>query len=96
MPAYVVIITNRAADAADLEKYRALSPLAPVDKVEIVAARGSPFEALEGGPAEGVVILRFPQMSDALAWYRSEEYQTALKHRLASGDYRAVVVEGAI
>ena len=95
MSAYVVIITNKSADAADLEKYRTLSPLAPVDKVEIVAARGSTFEALEGGPAEGVVILRFPEMSDALAWYRSDAYQEALRHRLASGDYRTVLVEGS-
>jgi uncharacterized protein (DUF1330 family) len=77
-----------------MEQYAALARLAPISKIEILASKTCKFEVLEGPPPEAVVIMRFPTMSDALEWYRSDAYQKALPFRQASGDFRAFVVEG--
>ena len=66
----------------------------PIDKLEIIAAKTNRFKILEGGPAEAVVILRFPTWDDALEWYDSDEYQEARAHRLRGADTRAALVEG--
>jgi uncharacterized protein (DUF1330 family) len=52
------------------------------------------IDALEGAAPDGVIILKFPTISDARAWYNSPEYQAALPHRVNASDYRAFIVEG--
>ena len=49
---------------------------------------------LEGKPPEMVVLLQFPTVEEARAWYDSPGYQAALPHRLKAGDFRVVIVEG--
>lgn len=51
-------------------------------------------EALEGATPDGVVVLRFPTMDDARAWYHSSEYQAVLPFRMEAADWRVVLVEG--
>lgn len=51
-------------------------------------------EALEGEAPDGVVILKFPTMEEARAWYHSPEYQAVAPFRQKAADYRAVIVEG--
>ncbi|MGO9934734.1 MAG: DUF1330 domain-containing protein [Steroidobacteraceae bacterium] len=94
MTAYVVFIRNKTIDPAGLQKYAAIARNAPIDKLEVLASKTCKFQMLEGPAAEAVVVMRFPTMSDALEWYNSDAYQEALPHRLASGDFRAFVVEG--
>ena len=53
-----------------------------------------PSVAGEGAPPDGMVMLQFPTLEDAKAWYASPGYQAALPHRLASGDWRAFIVAG--
>lgn len=52
------------------------------------------IEALEGTAPDGIVVLQFPTMADARAWYGSPEYQAALPLRLESSQYRVFLVEG--
>jgi uncharacterized protein (DUF1330 family) len=49
---------------------------------------------MEGDPAEGVVLLQFPDMDAAKAWYGSPAYQDAKQHRLKGADYRVIFAEG--
>ena len=49
---------------------------------------------LEGDQPDGVVVLRFPTMVDARAWYESPEYQEAIGLRKQAADWRVVLVEG--
>ena len=49
---------------------------------------------LEGEPADGVVLLKFPDMGAAKAWYFSDGYQAAVPHRQNGADYRVMFVEG--
>lgn len=51
-------------------------------------------EAIEGQDADGVVLLKFPDMEKARAWYDSEEYQKAVPLRMQAADYRAILFEG--
>jgi uncharacterized protein (DUF1330 family) len=40
-------------------------------------------------------VIEFPDADTALRWYRSEEYQTALKIRQAASRGRVLLAEGA-
>jgi uncharacterized protein (DUF1330 family) len=51
-------------------------------------------EVLEGPPVDGVVVVEFPDMAAARAWYDSPEYQDAKAHRLKAADYRVMLVQG--
>ena len=94
MTAYIVFIRESTQDAAELERYSAsVKPSFVGHPVSFLAAYGK-HETLEGAPVEGVVILSFPTMADAKAWYDSPAYQEAAQHRFKGATYRAVLVEG--
>ena len=46
-------------------------------------------------PADRLVVLEFPSMEQARAWYDSPEYQEVAPIRQAASRGRAVIVEGA-
>lgn len=50
--------------------------------------------AVEGPKPDGVIVLEFPDVAEAQAWYNSPGYQAALPHRLNAADYRAIIVQG--
>jgi uncharacterized protein (DUF1330 family) len=52
------------------------------------------FETLEGEAPDGVVLLQFPTVEDAKAWYYSPAYQAAMEHRKLAANYRVILVEG--
>jgi uncharacterized protein (DUF1330 family) len=52
------------------------------------------IETLEGPPVEGSVIVSFPTVAEAHAWYYSPAYQAAKEHRLKGAEYRVFIVEG--
>ena len=59
-------------------------------------ARGGKVEALEGGWApKRLVVLEFPTLQQALAWYRSPEYAPLIKLRQKASKGRLIAVEGA-
>ena len=85
MSAYVVFLRERTLDAGELDTYaNDLTPWAFYDD----------FEVLEGPTIEGGVILRFPDMQAARAWYHSPAYQAARAHRFKGAEYRVVLLDG--
>lgn len=57
--------------------------------------RGGDAEVLEGeAPAGRTVVLEFPSMQDAIAWYRSDEYSEIRKLREGAARARMYAVEG--
>ncbi|MCD9029725.1 DUF1330 domain-containing protein [Luteimonas sp. BDR2-5] len=94
MSAYVVIIRDKTHDPTGMEKYASVARNAPIDKLEVIAAKTGKMQVLEGPAAEAVVILRFPSMADALEWYESDAYQEALPYRKAAGEFRVFLSEG--
>lgn len=95
MPAYVIASVNDARDAEKLAEYRR-------GNTDVVAAHGGRFlarggehETLEGDwrPLR-VVIMEFPDLDTARAWYRSDAYAPLRELRRSASDTDIVVVEG--
>lgn len=96
MSAYVILIRNKTLDADELKTYsKKAAPAGRGLPVKALTLNG-PLEVLEGDPAEGVVVLQFPDMEQAKAWYESPAYQEAKPHRLKGGDYRVILADGFV
>jgi uncharacterized protein (DUF1330 family) len=93
MAAYAIFIQNGVSDVEGFKTYGGLAAKARSEHLKPLAAYGG-IETLEGDEAKGVVLLEFPTMDDARAWYDSPAYQEALPHRLKSADYRVLLVQG--
>lgn len=94
MATYVIFIRDKMKDAELFKTYSGLAGKARGDhKLEALVAYGA-VEALEGPPAEGVVLLKFPDREAALAWYNSPAYQEAKAVREQASDYRVIITEG--
>ena len=94
MPVYV-IADIEVRDPALYEKYKALAPPAIAAHGGRYLARGGRTEALEGSWSPSrAVILEFPSLEQAKAWWASAEYAEgkALRQSCALSDI--IVVEG--
>ncbi|TAL02784.1 MAG: DUF1330 domain-containing protein [Rhodospirillaceae bacterium] len=95
MPAYMIFIREEPVrDPAEMEMYRKKNAGgASVFKLKPLVVYGA-IEAVEGKAPDGVVVLEFPTVEEARAWYNSPAYQAAIPHRKKAADYRAIIVEG--
>jgi uncharacterized protein (DUF1330 family) len=94
MSAYVILIREQTTDENELRIYRDKGPAAAAGHSLKRHVAYGPFETLEGPEPEGLVVLEFPTVADAKAWYGSPAYQDALVHRQAGSISRAFIVEG--
>jgi uncharacterized protein (DUF1330 family) len=95
MKAYV-IVDVKITDPARYENYKKLTPgsLLPFDGKFIV--RGGQAETLEGTWQPGrVVVLEFPSLEKAKAWWASDGYAPAKALRQSASITQMIVVEGA-
>lgn len=94
MKAYIIVdvhITNPTL----YEDYRKLTPasLVPYDGKFVV--RGGATETLEGDWNPGrVVVLEFPSVEKAKAWWSSPGYAPAKAIRQSASDTKMILVEG--
>ena len=51
-------------------------------------------EDLEGPQTEGTVIMEFPTIEAAKAWYNGPAYRKAREHRFKGATYRVTLVQG--
>ena len=94
MTAYAVFIRESTENPSELETYsEKVGDTLTGHPVSVLAAYGCQ-EVLEGPEVEGVVILEFPSLEAAKAWYNSPAYREVRKHRFQGATYRAVIVEG--
>ncbi len=94
MAAYVIFIRDRMNDPEEFAVYAKKAAAARGDHPITALAFYGKLETLEGDPADGVVVVQFPDVAAAHAWYDSPEYQEAKAHRLKAADYRVMIVEG--
>ena len=94
MAAYIIFIRDRMKDADEFATYGALAREARGDHKLTPLAFYGDVETLEGDTADGVVVVSFPTMDEAKAWYNSPAYQKAKAHRLKGADYRVVLTQG--
>lgn len=94
MSAYVIFTRERIRNQAELDKYNAAArgamaghPLKPL------AAYGK-TETLEGPEVDSAVVLEFPDVEAAKAWYNSPAYTEARQNRFLGADYRVFIVQG--
>ncbi len=94
MSAFAVFTREKTLDQAEMDEYtRKVKATFAGHQIKIHAAYG-PQEMLEGDPIEGAVIIEFPTMAAAKAWYYSPAYQEVVKHRHKGASYQAYIVEG--
>ena len=94
MSAYVVFVRDRITDPEEFATYGKMAPLAREGHdMKALAFYGS-VKTLEGNPVDGSVIIEFPTMAAAQAWYDSPLYQDALQHRLKGAEYRVFIIDG--
>ncbi len=94
MKAYIIVDVN-ITNPSRYEDYRKLTPasLVPYDGKFIV--RGGATETLEGEWLPGrVVVLEFPSMQQAKAWWSSAGYAPAKAIRQSAADTKMIIVEG--
>jgi uncharacterized protein (DUF1330 family) len=94
MSAYVVFLRESTMDEQEMKTYSELAkPTLSKHPGKPLAFYGA-LNVLEGPDFEGAVILEFPSMDEARAWYDSPEYQAVVKHRHAGATYRVFIIEG--
>lgn len=95
MPAYMIFMREEPVrDPAAMAEYMRLNRENTGDfALKPLVVYGA-TEAVEGKAPDGVIVLEFPSVDHAKAWYGSPGYQAALPHRMKAADYRAFIVEG--
>ena len=95
MPAYIVVDIE-VQRPSDYERYKELAPPSIAKHGGRYLARGGATQVLEGSwQPKRLVILEFPSVEKARAWWGSSEYAEAKSLRQASAKTQMVLVEGA-
>ena len=95
MTAYM-ISQIEITDPIKYEGYKALTPAAITAHGGRFVVRGGPAEVLEGAyDGRRLVVVEFPSMEAARAFYNSEQYGVAREARAGAAVFTAVLVEGS-
>jgi uncharacterized protein (DUF1330 family) len=94
MAAYMVFTRHSTRDPKELETYSKTAPATLAGHPVNVRVAYGHHEVVEGPEIEGMVILEFPTIEAAKAWYDSPAYREAREHRFKGAEYRAVIVQG--
>ena len=94
MSAYLVFIKEREHDASAMADYAAKAGASLSGHSAKPLAYYGAIETLEGPEAAGSVIVEFPTMEEARAWYQSDAYQEARHLRFQGADYRVFLTQG--
>ncbi len=90
-----VIVEIEVTDPVAYEAYKKQAPAAIAQYGGQYLARGGRVTGLEGDwQPKRLVLLEFPSMEQALAWWNSPEYAGPKAQRQASTHSRLVVLEG--
>ena len=94
MPAYIISdLTVRDPEAIETYRTRAAASIAKHGGRYL--ARGGAIETLEGDwTPRNIVVVEFPDMERARAWYRSPEYAAALEVRDRALSRNLILVDG--
>jgi uncharacterized protein (DUF1330 family) len=94
MSAYIIAQVD-VTDPQQYEQYKVLSSQAIAAHGAEVCVRGGAVEVLEGDWAPTrVVVLKFPDMAAARAFYDSAEYRRARQARAGAATMRMIAVQG--
>jgi uncharacterized protein (DUF1330 family) len=95
MPSAYIIANVTVTNPEQYEEYKKLSTLASQVHGAEFCARGGAVEVLEGDwTPDRLVLLKFPSLEQAKAYYHSAEYTAAIAARQGAAVMRMVMVEG--
>ena len=95
MPSAYIIANVTVTNPEQYSEYRKLSTIAAETYGAELCVRGGAVEVLEGDwQPDRLVVLKFPSMAQARAYYHSVEYIAAIQARQGASVMRMVVVEG--
>jgi uncharacterized protein (DUF1330 family) len=95
MPSAYILANVDVTDPQQYEQYKKLSSIAMQANGAEVCVRGGPTQVLEGDwTPHRVVLLKFPSVDKAQAFYDSPEYAAAKKAREGAATMRMVLIEG--
>ncbi len=94
MTAYAVAHLRRVNVGPEIVEYiaRIDATLEPYDGRFLI--HGGPVDCLDGAWSGDLVVIEFPNLEDAHAWYASPEYQAILRLRTDNSDGDAFIVHG--
>jgi uncharacterized protein (DUF1330 family) len=95
MSAYIIFTREKTLNQAEMDTYNSLAGQTLAGHPAKALAFYGEQEILEGPSHEGAVILEFPDIAAARAWYDSPAYQEAAAHRHTGSEYRVFIVAGA-
>ena len=94
MKAYIIVDVN-ITDPARYEEYKKLTPGSLIPYAGRFVVRGGKPETLEGSWDPGrIVVLEFPSVEKAKAWWSSDGYAQAKALRQSASVTDMIVVEG--
>jgi len=94
MSAYV-LVDIEITDPAGYEEYKKLAPASLAAYNGKFKVRGGAWEIMEGHPTPGrLVILEFPSLDRARAWWNSADYADAKAIRQRTARTHMILVEG--
>jgi uncharacterized protein (DUF1330 family) len=97
MPAYMIALNRSVHDRQKLEAYwKAAGPTFEGRGAKFLSIYTSlaPLELM--GSLEGVVLIEFPDVAAAKAWYESPAYQEAKRHRDGAADTEFFIIDGGL
>jgi uncharacterized protein (DUF1330 family) len=97
MPAYMIALNRTVHDRQKLEAYwKAAAPTFEGRGAKFLSVY-TPLAPLElMGSLEGVVLIEFPDVAAAKAWYESPAYQQAKQHRDGAADTEFFIIDGGL
>lgn len=93
MTAYVIVQVE-VTNPEQYKEYQKFSSLAMQAHAVKVLVRGGQQEVLEGNVPPRTVVMEFPSVEKARAWYESEEYRQARAAREGAAKMNMYIVEG--
>ena len=94
MSAYMIFTRDKTLDEHELATYSKDVPATLAGhEVKALALYGK-HEDLEGAATEGTVILEFPTIEAAKAWYNGARYREVREHRFKGATFRVTLIEG--
>ena len=93
MTAYAIFIRERLRNEAEMALYLAKVAGTAAAHDGRMLARSENVVTLEGAGAEAVILIAFPGIDAARAWYDSEAYRAAKPHRHLAADFRVLLIE---
>ena len=95
MSSAYIIASVDVTDPVQYEEYKKLSTIAMKAHGAEVCIRGGKVDVLEGDWApQRFVMLKFPSVEQAKAFYKSAEYGAARRARAGAAVMRMIIVEG--